>query len=181
MKNEVEILNRFLENRDKLIDMLKDGKITKTEYIEACFEFLQTEEMKPFKTNVDSIEKSMFNYQYYNTLAKYSLMKCEDYRYKDSKKSMKFYDIGQNYYNAKDRETMKLLELIEYKNVCSYYVNIDSDTLKGELFEIILLNYDRAVFHSKDKRILNRLKKNGVFDSEPRVSIIDKYVNTKYA
>ncbi|BEP28113.1 DUF6648 family protein [Helicovermis profundi] len=180
-RNEVNELSKFVENRDMLIDTLKEGKINKIQYIEACYEFLKVENMKPFKINVDSIEKSLYNYQYYNTLAKYTLMKCEECRFRDSTKSRELYEYAQDYYAKKDKETLNLLELINYKNVSAYFLKMNSEVLEGELFEITIDNYDKAVFHSKDKRILNRLKKNGVFDEEAKLSIIDKYVNTKYA
>ena len=179
--NEVELLNRFIANRDKLIDMLKNGELNKVEYIESCYDYLKDEKMEPFKVNIDSVEKSLYNYQYYNTLAKYTLMKCEDCRYRDSERSRELYEIAQDYYSEKDKETMCLLELINYKNVDSYFLKMNSEVLEGELYEITIDNYDKAVFHSKDKRILNRLKKNGVFKNEPQKSIIDEYVNTKYA
>ncbi len=57
---------------------------------------------------------------------------------------------------------------------------MNSKALEGELFEIVLKDYEKVIFHTRDKLILNRLKKNGCFIDGIRDSLIDEYINEKY-
>jgi len=48
------------------------------------------------------------------------------------------------------------------------------------LFEIVLLDYDNIILHSKSEAILNMLMKENVFINEVRNSLVDSYINQKY-
>ncbi|MGB3368066.1 MAG: DUF6648 family protein [Acidaminobacteraceae bacterium] len=178
---EEKILRGFIKNRDFLIDSMEQGLINKQEYVEKSYEYIMDNDLQPFEDDNYSVEKAMLNYQIYNTLAKFSMMGYEDNKFRNPSYAKEMFNTSLDYYELKDKGTMKLVEFIDYKNFKAYFVNLQSKGLRGELFEIVLDNYDRAVFHSMDKRLLYRLRNNGVFDEEIQVSIIDHYVNSKYA
>lgn len=178
---EEKILSEFIKNRDFLIDSMEQGLINKQEYIQKSYEYINENNLKPFEDDNYSIEKAVLNYQIYNTLAKYSMMGYEDNKFKNPSYAKKLFNTSLNYYELKDKGTMKLSEFVSYENLKAYFVNVQSEGLRGELFEVVLESFDRAVFHSMDKRLLYRLRNNGVFDEKIQVSIIDKYVNSKYA
>lgn len=137
--------------------------------------------MKPF-LRIDSYEMGMYNYQYYNVLAKYYNMLANEV--KNTRKHGRYYNYyynkGNNYYQEKDKATIALLEFLDYKGVEAYFINMNSKSLQNELFEVVLLNYDEAIFHSKSIRLLETLKKKGVFKKGLKDSIIDGYINEKY-
>jgi hypothetical protein len=154
--------------------------ITKREYIEKNFEFFNKNKEVPIKKPIASVEEGLLNYQYFNTMAKYYLMLRDENEFKNPPKSRKYYNLGMDYYDKKDKVTKDLLEVCNYQGVAANFVNMHSQILNGSLYEIVLKNYDRAVLHSRDKQILTRLRSNGVFCEEIKKSVIDQYVNTKY-
>jgi len=72
------------------------------------------------------------------------------------------------------------LKFLDFKGVDAYYINVNSKSLRNELYEIVLLNYDEAIFHSKSKRLLKILKDKKVFNCVLRDSLIDGYINETY-
>ena len=64
------IFDDFFDNRSSLIIQFSNGDITKREFLEYNFELVRKTNLKPF-LKVDTYEKGMYNYQYYNVLAKY--------------------------------------------------------------------------------------------------------------
>ena len=76
--------------------------------------------------------------------------------------------------------TLRLIEILKYENMESYYIILKSNRLKGEIFEIYVKNMDQAILHSKSKLILEKLKEHEVFVDEERQSLIDSYVNKTY-
>jgi len=173
--------DKFFNHRDALIMKFKVGDISKREYIMENVEFIEKLNVKPFK-NIDSFEKGMYNYQYYNMLAKYYYMEAK--HLKDKGEPVKYYqsflDEGYYYYGEKDKSTLKFLKFLKFKNMEAYYINVNSDSLQGKLYEINLKEFDKAIFHSKSFKILDILKKEKVFQNDSRKSIIDEYVNVKY-
>ncbi len=171
----------FFDNRSSLIVQFKNGDITKKEFLEYNFDFVQKMNVKPF-LKVDSYEKGMYNYQYYNVLAKYYTMLAKDV--KKTKKHQKYYPYylnkGNNYYHEKDRATLNLLRYLEFQNVEAYFIKVQSRFLQDKLYEIVLLNYKEAIFHSKAIWLLDVLKEEGVFKEGKKVSLIDEYINEKY-
>ncbi|MBU5437381.1 hypothetical protein KQI42_05130 [Tissierella sp. MSJ-40] len=171
----------FFDNRSSLIVQFKNGDITKKEFLEYNFDFVQKMNVKPF-LKVDSYEKGMYNYQYYNVLAKYYTMLAKDV--KKTKKHQKYYPYylnkGNNYYHEKDRATLNLLRYLEFQNVEAYFIKVQSRFLQDKLYEIVLLDYKEAIFHSKAIWLLNVLKEEGVFKEGKKVSLIDEYINEKY-
>lgn len=171
----------FFENRSSLILQYTNGDISKKEFLEYNFNFVQSMNLKPF-SKIDSYEKGMYNYQYYNVLAKYYTMMARDI--KRAGKHMKYYkyykNLGNEYYHKKDQATFQLLKYLEFKNVEAYFINVDSKYLNDKLYEIVLLDYDEAIFHSKSLWLLDILRKEGVFIEGKKKSLIDGYINERY-
>lgn len=175
------IFDTFFDNRSSLIIQYDNGDISKKEFLEYNFDFVQEMNIKPF-SKIDSYEKGMYNYQYYNVLAKYYNMLAKDIR--RSGKHEKYYNyyrnIGNNYYHEKDRATLQLLKFLKFKNMEAYFIQMDSKFLEDKLYEIVLLDYKEAIFHSKSPWLLRILKEEGVFIDEKKKSLIDDYINERY-
>jgi len=169
----------FIEKRDDYIDRLEAKELTKSEFIEVNYETF-VEGVKPPTTQIKSVEEGIVAYQYYNTKAKKLMIDGNELYYRDPYQAKKFHDTAHDQYIQKDAVTMALVELMAYKEMEAYFVSLQSEELHEELFEIVLTGYQRVIFHSKDKRLLNRLRKNDVFSEQIRPSKIDDYVNTKY-
>ena len=84
------------------------------------------------------------------------------------------------HYLLKDQATMALLEIVSYKNLEAYYLEMRSERLSGKLFEIVFTDRPLAILHSMDVRIQRKLEKQGCFSEGKKKSLIDDYVNTKY-
>lgn len=175
------MFEKFFNHRDYLIVQYKEGNITKSEYVQYNVDYINKNKIKPFDI-IDIYEKGMYNYQYYNMMAKYyfmqgkMLMNNED----DEKYSKSFIEEGHYYYRLKDKSTLNLLKLLKFKNVEAYYIKLNSKNLMGKLYEICLKDYDKAILHSQNFRLLDTLKRNKVFIEGYRKSVIDDYVNVKY-
>lgn len=175
------VFEKFFEMRSSLIHKFSQGEITKREFLEYNHDLVRRMHIKPF-LRIDSYEMGMYNYQYYNVLAKYHSMLAKEV--KNTKKHQRYYNFylnkGNNYYNEKDKSTLKLLEFLEFKGVEAYFVNVNSKRLQDELYEIVLIDYDEAIFHSKSQVLLSMLKKKHVFYDGLKDSLIDGYINEKY-
>jgi hypothetical protein len=103
---------------------------------------------------------------------------------KNTKKHQKYYvyylNKGNNYYHEKDKAALDLLRFLEFKGIEAYYVKVKSRVLKDKLYEIVLLDYKEAIFHSKAQWLLDILKDEGVFIDGKKTSLIDGYINAKY-
>ncbi|MCR4435271.1 MAG: hypothetical protein QHH06_08025 [Clostridiales bacterium] len=170
--------DRFLKNRQSLIDQYKKGDLTKEEFIEENFKCVNALGIKPFQ-KIDNVKKAVYNYQYYNVLAKYYQRRAHSLsRHHESRED--FLQLANHYYSKKDLVTEKLLKLLDFRGVESYYVKVKSPALKNKLFEIVLKDYDSIILHSKSEAILNMLKRENVFSHEERKSLVDSYINNKY-
>ncbi|MDD5945101.1 MAG: hypothetical protein PUD43_05230 [Clostridia bacterium] len=170
-------IEKYFRYRQSLIDQYVKGDMTKREYLQANYEAVVYNDIKPFK-NVDTVLKGLFNYQYYNARAKEkkqaSTIKDLDY---DEKKE--YIDSCNYYYGKKDRATLKVLELLDFKGVEAYFIKVRSKELKGKLFEIVLTEYN-MILHSTNELILKRLREENVFCEESKKSLIDGYINQRY-
>lgn len=175
------IFDDFFEHRDMLIIQHMNGDINKKEYLELNYKYMLEGNVKPFQ-RIDSFEKGMYNYQYYNMMAKYHMMIAQEI--KDKGKHISFYSkyLGEAdyYYNEKDKTTFRLLRFLHYENVEAYYIKMESASLEGKLFEIVLNDFEYAVLHSKSLWLLDVVKKEKVFSEVKKISVIDYYVNSKY-
>lgn len=175
--SEKERLLMFLELRNLYIDQLEAGKITKKEFNHKNFMIFRKLSLKPFSV-LDSFEKAMYNYNYYNSQAKIELEEYNKAKDFNNQKRAKFHlNNKENYYNLKDIATEAIIELEGFDNIESYFIKLHSKNLGTNIFEINIKNRKRAIFHSKSYKILNLLKNNNVFINEVRDSIIDSYVN----
>lgn len=187
--------DKFLQNRQSLLLQYKMGDLTKNEFIEANFNTIERLGIEPFK-KIDNVKKAIYNYQYYNVLAKYYYSLAKDFP-AGSKQRASFMEQSNNYYYEKDKVTMTLLRLLDFKNVEAYFVKVKSKKLKNKLFEIVIkdpdvlyeinalsfhngMDADDLVLHSKNPFILKRLKEEGVFLNEKKKSVADNYINQKY-
>jgi len=175
------IFDRFFEHRDSLIIQYKNGDISKREFLEGNFDFVQKIKLKPF-SKVDSFEKGIYNYQYNNVLAKYYNMLSADI--KDDTNFSKQYKScrykANYYYNEKDKATLQLLRFLEFKNIEAYFIKVESEYLNDKLYEIVLMDYEYAIFHSKSNWLLKILREEGIFYEKKKTSLIDGYINEKY-
>lgn len=175
----------FFINRNSLIEQYNKGDLNKKEFIENNYYYIQSMDVKPFQ-KVDNIKKGLFNYQYYNVIAKYCQKRAHDSP-NGSPQKKDFIENSNYYYSKKDKMTMKILELLDFRGIEAYYVKVKSDSLKNKLFEIVLSDYDEygeyfehVILHSKNEEIKNRLLQEGVFRAEKKKSLIDSYINQKY-
>ncbi|ABN51325.1 MAG TPA: hypothetical protein DEF39_05470 [Hungateiclostridium thermocellum] len=169
---------QFLKNRESLIEQYAKGDLTKEEFIEANYRCINSLDIKPFQ-KIDNVKKAIYNYQYYNVLAKYYQKKAHDLSRNHEARS-DFLEQSNYYYSKKDEVTAKLLRLLDFKGIEAYFVKVKSKNLRKKLFEIVLLDYDNIILHSKSEAILNMLMKENVFINEVRNSLVDSYINQKY-
>ncbi len=171
----------FFERRTFLIMQYNNGDITKKEFLEKNFDYFCNVNAKPF-IKVDSYEKGMYNYQYYNGMAKYCRMLAKEV--KGTRKHNRYYNyylnLGNNYYHKKDESTIAILKLLKFENCEAYYIKLDSEGLKNRIYEIVLQDKKEAILHSKADWLLKILKEEGVFDEEVKKSLISEYINEPY-
>lgn len=172
------------------------GDLTKNEFLEENFNTIERLGIKPFE-RIDNIKKAIYNYQYFNVLAKYSYRQAKEYSPR-SKHKKSLLEQSNNFYYEKDKVTMTLLKLLDFKNVEAYYVKVKSKKLQNRLYEIVIhdpdvlieintlsipfggMEADDLVLHSKNPYILKRLKEEGVFQDTKKKSLTDSYINQKY-
>lgn len=169
-------LQKYFVYRQSLIDQYIKGDMTKREYLDRNFDAVLALNIKPFK-NVDSVDKGLFNYQYYNAMAKDARM--DSYGYDDREMSRLLNEKSNYYYSQKDRATLKVLELKDFNGVRGYFIKVRSKGLKNKLIEIVLDDYN-MILHSTSDAILNRLKAENVFEDGVKRSLIDNYINQRY-
>lgn len=179
-KLTLKIYEEFLEQRETLIRNLEANKLTKSEYVEETYKFIQSLNLTPEEGPLSSCEEGLYNYQYFNMMAKYYQQNAQLLKYKDPFKAKDYRDLVDKYYKMKDKTTIRLLEYLNYTGVRGFYVHIKSKSLRGKLVEIVLEDYDLAVLHTLNDSIVKRLRKHKVFIEGQQKSVIDDYINTKY-
>jgi hypothetical protein len=150
--------------------------MTKREYLNRNFDAVLAVNIKPFK-NVDTVDKGLFNYQYYNAMAKDAHM--ESYGFDDREMGRLYNEKSNYYYSKKDRATMRVLELKDFCGVRAYFVKVRSKELKNKLIEIVIDDYN-MILHSTSAAVLSRLKEEGAFEDGVKRSLIDEYINHRY-
>ncbi|RGB76510.1 hypothetical protein DXA39_04905 [Anaerococcus nagyae] len=181
MMNENEKLKLFETFRKESIDLLDESKIDKDSFLSNNLAYIENLDLKPFST-INNISQAIYNYQYYNLMAKKTNLKAQEISHNPKKKKsyLKLINQRENFYHLKDLATLRVLELIDYKDVDSYFIILKSKRLQGKIFEIHVNSIEKVILHSKSKVILEKLIENEVFSSEPRKSLIDSYVNKSY-
>lgn len=176
MRSEADSLKRFIKKRNEIIEKLDKGVINKDEFLEENYILLNRLSMKPF-LRIDTVEKGIYNYQYYNILAKYHNNLANENKGKNIKTYKREINKVNNYYYEKDRVVLDTLELMNYKDIESYYIELYSKRLKNSIFEIVLKNYEKAIFHSMNKKIADILIEKNILKNDIRQSKIHSYVN----
>lgn len=180
MTNQEDIImDKFFKHRESLIDEYTDSYMSKTTFIEKNYSFIMALEFSPFD-QMNDFKHCIYNYQYYNILAKYMNLQAQELEFYDPKGAEEHKVKEFEYYALKDRATLRLLECVEYKQVSAYFLNLSSNRLSGSLYEIVFHDYDKAIFHSMDQKILSLLRANGVFSPVYKDSVIHAYVNSVY-
>ena len=152
--------------------------MTKKEYLQMNYNAVVHNDIGPFKY-MDTIEKCLYNYQYYNALAKeMKTISTDNGMEYEMKKDYRWQ--SDYYYEKKDRATLKVLEMLDYRGVEAYFVKVKSKALKGRLDEIVCSDCYGMILHSTNEVILNKLREEGVFTEGTRTSLIDGYVNQRY-
>ncbi len=171
----------FFEHRSYLIMQYNNKDITKREFIERNFNYFNTPNSRPF-LKVDSYEKGMYNYQYYNGLAKYYRMLAKEIRFDKSLRRTynDYLNLSNKYYNEKDQATLQILNLQEFQNCEAYFIKMESEKLKNKLYEIVLNDKKEAILHSKAPWLLKIIRDNGIFSENLRNSLISDYINERY-
>lgn len=172
--NEIE---KYFRYRQGLIDQYVKGDMTKREYLEANYDAVIGSGIGPFK-RIDSVQKGLFNYQYYNALAKHMKQRSTE-AYLEWELKKEYQEKSNYYYRKKDTATAWVLRLLEYKNMTAYFVKVRSKALRGKLFEIILQDY-QMILHSTNPALLETLREEEVFVPEHRESLNDGYINQRY-
>lgn len=180
-RNKKGLFESFFENRSFLIAQLESGDLTKSQFLDANLEYLNRIGAKPF-VKLDSMDKCIFNYQYYNIMAKYYTANAYEIelRGKHQKLAMSFRNKANDQYHKKNITISKMLKLVNYENVDSYYVKSKSKKLNNVLYEIVFYDYKEAIFHSTADWLLTILKENDCFIEGKYKSLIDDYINTRY-
>jgi hypothetical protein len=173
--------DRFFEERNALIYQFSKGDISKKEFSEEHYYFIMRLRLKPFQI-IDSYEKGLYNCQYFNALAKYNKLRLKDRKLAEKHPELLkgIRESVREAYRNKDGSIISLLRYLEYENVEAYYIKSKSEYLEGKLFEIVLLDYSGIIFHSIGRKLLEELKREGVFLEVRKRSKIDEYVNNKY-
>ncbi len=162
-------LDKYFKYRQNLIEQYLKGDMSKSEYLTANIDAVLSLKSEPFK-KIDSVKKGLFNYQYFNAIAKDIKMNSLNLNKNEQ---------ADYYYNKKDQATLKVIELLNYKGILAYPIYVRSKALKNKLFEIVLKDYN-MILHSTSELILKRLREEYVFCEEIRKSLIDNYINQKY-
>lgn len=172
-------LEVFFKKRNDLISELSQGKIDKIAFLEKNYELIQNLNMKPL-LNISSLEEGMYNYQYYNILAKFFKQKSQ--LYSNNKKKQKKYNENlmksNNYYAEKDKYLFRMIDFLDKDSSEAYFIDMNSKRLNSSLFEIVVKDVEFAIFHSMNEKILEKLYEKNIFVNETRISKIDDYVNT---
>lgn len=178
---EKKKLDLFEEWRIESIDLLTDAKIDKDEFLDRNYKFLVKLGLKPF-SNIRELEEAIYNYQYYNIMAK--LANTKAFKCQNMPKKKKIYarliNDRENFYYLKDLATESLIDIVGPENIESYFISLRSKRLTGQIFEISVKSCDKLILHSKNKKILNKLRRTNSFSEEIRESLIDSYVNKSY-
>jgi hypothetical protein len=169
-------LQKYFNYRQALIDQYIKGDMTKREYLEENMSAVLALDIKPFK-RIDTVDKGLFNYQYYNAMAKEARMTSRCYSDFEMKKM--YCEKSDYFYSKKDYSTLKVLELMDFKGVSAYKIKVRSKELRGKLFEIVLED-NRMILHSANELILKRLAEEACLEEGTKRSLIDGYINQRY-
>ena len=166
-------LSNYISLRNKLIDRLGCGDLDKVGFLFENYMLITRFNIKPF-ISPDTIDKCLYNYQYFNTLAKYNKT------YPDKRLARKNIDMVKFFYDKKDQTIKAIISHKDAGIINAYPIRLHSKRLNKELMEIVLEDQEKCILHSLDPEIKKTLIKMKVYDDKPRESIISDYVNKPY-
>jgi len=170
-------IDDLCEKRKALIYALEQGQLDKELFIQENFKMIR--DIKRVDMNVESLDEGIVKYHYFNTRAKMKMMDADTLEFRDPRASEKLKQEAYSYYTKKEQITLQLLEFLKYHNITAYFINLNSRYLRGNVFEIVLGDTEYGILHSKDRKILHKLKTAGCFVETQKDSLIHTYVNTK--
>lgn len=95
---------------------------------------------------------------------------------KDKGKHISYYNKyikeADFYYNEKDKTIFRLLRFLQFENIESYFIKMESSLLEGKLYEIVLKDFEYAVLHSKSLWLLDVLKKKKYLQKRGRNQLL---------
>ena len=172
-------MRQFIENRNMLIDKLEKREIDKVDFVLMNKEYFDNLGYTPEK-EISSLEEGLFGYQYFNSYAKFHKMKARELKYGEPFIAHDHLKEADKLYKKKEAVTLKILEILGYKDIEAYYITSSSKSLRGRIFEILYHGDDKVILHSKDERIRQSLVKKGLFSKKTRESRIDSYIISLY-
>lgn len=173
-------MNRVYEfgnKRLELIQRLEVGELDKETFILENYRLIGS--YTPQNFNVNSVEEGVVKYHYFNTKAKKLMLEADELEFRDPRMSDRLKNNAYDFYVKKDKITLAMLEHVNFEGVTAYFINMNSKYLEGSIYEICFKEHDKVILHSRDRRILYKLKCAGCYDEETRDSVIGDYVNTK--
>lgn len=163
--------------RLELIEQLELGELSKEDFIMENYQMMQPYQKVSYE--ISSVEEGILKYHYFNTMAKKLMLEADAIEFKNPNKCENLRDKAFDFYLKKDKITLKMLEFVEFKEVEAYFIHMKSKSLEGLIYEIRFNSHEKVVLHSKDRKILYKLKEANCFFDERMASVIDDYVNTK--
>lgn len=175
--SEKEKLKRFIILRNYYIDLLESKSITKSEFNHKNNEIFSKLNLRPFSV-LDTFEKALYNYNYYNSKAKMCQEEYLRYRNQKNEKKAKIAENNKkNNYFHKDQAIISMINIENSSSIEAYFINMHSKKLKEEIFEIYFCNRERTILHTKNTYIKNILCKKNCFLKEKKDSLISNYIN----
>lgn len=166
-------LKTFEINRIALLEKLEEGLIDKTRFLKESMDLFKGE-VHSEPEIISSVEQGVFYYYYFNTQAKYYMIKNKNNKDKINAA------ISKEYYDIKENILIKTLELLDEDQIDAYYVNSDSLKLKHCLVEIVIQNKEKLIFHTIKPSTVAWLKRKRLLKTGIKNSKISSYINTKY-
>ncbi len=166
-------LKSFESKRLALLTRLESGKIDKPAFLLESMELFDGV-MYSEPDKISSVEEGVFYYYYYNTYAKYYMIKNR------GELGSLSATISNEYYEIKESVLIKTLELLDDSELDAYYVDTNSLKLKNRLVEIVVPSSEKLIFHTMKPKTIAWLKRKNLLTSEIRKSKINSYVNAKY-
>jgi len=170
-------LKVLCEKRMSLINELENGNLTKECFIQENYSIIKN--IKDVDFEVSSCNEGIVKYHYFNTLAKMKMMEADEIEFRDNYRSNTLKEEAYQYYIKKDKITLELLKLVDFKDVNAYYISLNSKSLFGSIYEIEFKELEKVVLHSRDRKIKYKLTQYGCFNDGVKESIVNEYVNTK--
>lgn len=174
--SEEKKLEEFIDLRTKYIEMLDNKLITKSEFNHKNNEIFYKINLRPF-TVLDSFNKALYNYNYYNSKAKLFLEEEKRLNNQNKKRAKIAQNNKNNCYYHKDLSIIAMLNIEDSDNIEAYYINMHSKSLNQQIFEIYFKDKEKIILHTKNEKIKNILIEKNIFLFEVRVSLIETYIN----